>query len=360
MGAMTIRDEVRDLPAYRFTPRAAAVKLDQNESPFDLPEDLRSQALERLAAADWHRYPEMHAESLRARIGSRWDWPDDGVAVAPGSNVLIQALIIAAGLGRRVLTVTPTFSVYELQARVLGVDLTEIPLLRDFGLPLEALLDELERGPGVLFLTTPAAPTGNRHDDADVAALLDAALEHGWTPVIDGAYAEFAGRDSVGLVRRRPGSVVLRTFSKAFGLGGVRLGYALAEPELATHLRKVTLPFQVSALQVAVGQTVLDAPDYVRRRVERIVAERVRVFERLRDDPAFDAIAPFPSDANFVLFRTPDAAHLHSLGGCLRVTIGAESENDLFLHALAASLDELLAGSPPERGAAAQNASPHG
>ena len=125
MAGMKLRAEVLGLPAYRFEAHEAAVKLDQNEAPDDVTGALRRAAFERLERQAWNRYPELHPQGLAAQLGARHDWPAEGVAVAGGSNVLIQAATIVAGLGRQVATVRPTFSVYALQAHLLGATLVE-------------------------------------------------------------------------------------------------------------------------------------------------------------------------------------------------------------------------------------------
>lgn len=352
MSAMSLRDEVRDAPAYVFRAHPHRVKLDQNEAPEDLPDELREEVLARLRDASWHRYPEMRAESVARRIAERDGWDPSGVVVSPGSNVLIQALVIASGIGRRVATVAPTFAVYASQARLLGARLDEVPLLREgFELDVDGFARVLRHGPGILFLADPAAPTGNRHDDARVAEVLDLASRHGWMAVVDEAYAAFDGRDRSDLVRGREDRVLLRTFSKADGLGGVRLGYALTEPDTARHLGKVLLPFDVSALQAALARVVLDDPRALAARSARIDAvgrERRRVAARLAARPELEV---YPSVTNFLLIRCADAAWLHGalldrgvlirrqdhlpgLDGCLRVSIGTPEDNDAFLEAL--------------------------
>lgn len=351
---MNIRDEVRQLAAYGFEAKPAAVKLDQNEFPTDLPPELRDRAIERIADAEFHRYPEIHARSLCEAIGAADNWNPDGVVVSGGSNVLIQAIVIAAGLGRRVLTVRPTFSVYGIQARILAESLTEIPLGDAFALPTERLVRELGHGSGVLFLANPAAPTGNRHTDEDVTRIVAAADPDRWTVVLDEAYWQFTDSNHADLVRVNPHVVSLRTLSKAYGLGGVRLGYALATPALATQIQKVVLPFSVSALQVAVGTTVLERPDLVSERVRMVVSERERVAAALA---GMDGVHTFPSVTNFILLRVAHAPAVYAalqaegvlvrkqhgspgLDGCLRVSIGLPDENDRFLAALRAVLNK--------------------
>jgi histidinol-phosphate aminotransferase len=346
MTVMSIRSAVRAVPGYRLAPHEARIKLDQNESPYDLPAELRERALERLRSASLNRYPDLHADRVRRRIAELEDWPEAGVVVAGGSNVLIQGLVILAGIGQRVLTVTPTFAVYALQANLLGADLTEVPL-GGTEVPLDALLTELAHGTGVHFMTDPMAPTGNAIGGERVERLVRAGGER-WLSVIDEAYGPFAGSDHRALVRRAPGALSLRTLSKAFGLGGVLLGYALAAPEVATELQKTVLPFSVSALQSAVAEVVLDDPAYVAARVQEAIRERERMARELAAVPG---VRVFPSAANFLLLHVGDAArafasllaqgvlvrrqdHLPGLDGCLRVSVGTPDENDAAVEAL--------------------------
>ena len=345
MDATNVRPEVRDLPAYRFEARPALVKLDQNESPDDLPAPLREAALERVAAAEWHRYPALHADDLAGRLAARHDWPADGIVVAGGSNVLIQALVVLSGLGRRAVALSPSFPLYAQQARMLGSELREVPLGSEHAFPTEAVIEAVATGSGVAFLPAPLAPTGNAVDPRDLRRVAEAAGP-GWTVVVDEAYAEFAGSDHAALARDLPRVVLLRTLSKAFGLAGARLGYAVAQPALATELRKVVLPFSVSALQLAVGEAVLEAPEWIAERVRATVAERERLAAELRAR----GVRFVPSVTNFLLLTVADAAsvhrgllehgvlvrrqdHLPGLPGALRVTVGRPDENDAFLRA---------------------------
>lgn len=347
-----IRDEVRATPPYAFHDVQGDVKLDQNEASRDLPSVVKQKILARLADGDWHRYPELRAEEASRALAARDDWPHDGVLLAPGSNVLIQAVVIAAAIGRTVVTVEPTFSVYGQQARLLGAQHVTVPLLQPgFHLDVAHLDRVLGQGRGVLFLADPAAPTGNRHDDGEMLTVLDRAREAGWLTVIDEAYWAYDHRDRLDLVRGRPDRIVLRTFSKADALGGVRLGYALGEPDTIRELDKVLLPFNVSTWQAAAVTVLSSDPDALKAREARIaetIRERRRVHEALTGMPGVKVHA---SVTNFLLFATRDAArtydgllrqgvrirrqdHLPGLAGHLRVSMGTPDENDRFLDAL--------------------------
>lgn len=344
-----VRPAVRATSAYPYTPHEAPVKLDQNESARDLPPDVRARALERVAAASWNRYPHPAAGELARAIAGHEGWDPDGVVVAPGSNVLIHAAADAAGVGRRVLTVAPAFPLYALAGRVLAERLIEVPLEPGpdgpFNLPLDALRRELKAGTGVLYLAEPHAPTGTLHDRTSLERVLDASS--GWLAVLDEAYHQFSGGDLLDLVRARPNALSLRTMSKAWGLGGVRVGYALASPALATELRKVLLPFNLSVLAEAVALAALESPGYVAERAAETVRERERVRAELERTTPWTV---YPSRANYLLLGTPDAPGIwrglldrgvlvrrqdgHAgLEGCLRASVGTPEQNDAFLAA---------------------------
>ena len=353
---MAMRDAVRNLAAYRYSAHRAEVKLNQNESAYDLPEALKGEVLRRFADISFNRYPEMQADALRDRLAAHHDWPADGIVVAAGSNILIQCLVVAGALGRTVVTVSPTFPIYALEAILLDAELVELPLDTSFSLPTAALKRALGSGEGVAFIANPASPTGNLHPAGDIAGVAEAAGP-GWTLVLDEAYAAFSDRDHLALVRTRSNLISLRTFSKAFGLGGVRVGYALMDPALATEVQKVVLPFSVSELQIAAADVMLDHPELIAERVAEVVRERQRLVSALR---ALDGVEPFASHTNFVLTRTPDAAavfagllergvlvrrqdHLPNLGDCLRFSIGRPDENDRLLEALGQTLERMKA-----------------
>ncbi|MFC4452699.1 histidinol-phosphate transaminase [Deinococcus sonorensis] len=343
-----VRDAVRATPAYPFTPIDAPIKLDQNESPEDFPAELKRLAAERMLAREWNRYPDLHADTLRHRIAEYEGWDPEGVVVTPGSNVIIKLLTEVGGIGQRVLLSQPNFSVYVLEGQLLGAALTQVPLRPDFGLDVPAMQRELRAGgPGVLYLPQPHAPTGFLDSAADLRAVVEAAGDE-WLVVIDEAYHQYSGSDFRTLVRERPNRLSLRTFSKAWGLAGLRLGYALTSPELASNLQKVTSAFNVNALTQAALEVALEHPAYVQERARQTVQERGRVLAALQDLKVLHA---HPSQANFFLLRTPDPDRAYRfllergllvrrqdkqpmLQGCLRVSIGTPEQNDRLIQAV--------------------------
>jgi len=345
-----VRGAVRAVPAYPFTPTQVPVKLDQNESAYDFPEGLKREAAERMLARPWNRYPELNADRLRAGVAALEGWDPAGVVLTPGSNLMIKLLTELAGIGQTVLTVSPTFSVYTLEAQLLGANLVGVPLNPDFSLPVEGLRAALhEYPPGVLYVTEPHAPTGFADTAAAVREVVEAAGSD-WVVVIDEAYHQYSGTDYRALVRGAGNRLSVRTFSKAWGLAGVRIGYALTSPELATQLRKLVPAFNIGVLTGTALEVALENPGYVQERAAEVVRERERIFAALADHPTWQLL---PSRGNFYLVRTPDAdaayqhllAHgivvrrqdsLPTLEGCLRVAVGTPAENDALIAAVRA------------------------
>ena len=329
---------------YPYTKHDARVKLDQNESPEDFPPELKARALERIARLSWNRYPELHGEDVRAAIARHEGWPEEGVVLSPGSNLLVLALAEAAA---SVVDTAPAFPYYKGAAKASATPYRAVPLGPAFELPLAALLAEVDRSPGVLFLPNPHGPTGRLFEAKDLEALAAKAREKDALLVVDEAYHAFAGSDARPLAHANPNVAVLRTFSKSWCLGGVRAGYLLASPAVAAVARALLPPFCIPAHTGAILLTALESPGYVVPLVQRIRAERERLLAGLARHPRWK---PYPSASNFILVRTPDAAAAHAkllaagvlvrrqdhypgLEGCIRVSVGTPVENDLLLSA---------------------------
>lgn len=339
------RPHLLSLPHYPYRKVEAPIKLDQNESAHDLPPHLKERALERLAALPWNRYPSLHAEEVREALARHTGWVPEGVVVSPGSNLLIQCLAQAA---TRVLDTAPTFPHYAISAKLAGTPYRAIPLQAGFRLPLAELLEAMSGEPGVFFLPNPHAPTGTLFPEAEIRALTERAGETGWLLVIDEAYQQFSGLDFRDLAQQHPHLALLRTFSKAWGLGGIRAGYLLASPTVAGVIQNLLPPFGLPAHTAAILLTVLEDSSYIQERVREVQAERERLYRALRQHPTWQV---YPSHTNFLLVRTPDAAqayrsllergilvrrqdHYTGLEGCVRISVGTPSENDRLLQAV--------------------------
>ena len=362
-----VKPAVRALRAYSLVERTAPVKLNQNESPFDLPQALKRRVLEQALARPWSRYPAFDPKELVEALAGASGWRADGILTGNGSNELIEALLaVTVGAGTRVVIPEPTFTLYALLTTVFGgeplrVAMSRAPGAGAFVYDTDAMLEARRASDASLTIVcSPNNPTGTSLSHADVGRLCD---DGDGLVVIDEAYHEFAGTTVVPLLARHPNLVVLRSFSKAQALAGLRLGYLLASPELVREVNKARPPYNLNFFSQLAALAVLEERATLAARVRTLVEERGRLLTRLGDVPAVRAHA---SDANFFLLELEradpkavfeamarrgvlvrDVTAYPQLGRCLRVSVGSPEENDALLHALGTALVEagaLVAG----------------
>lgn len=350
-----IKASVRSQAAYSLEQPVTARKLNQNEAPSDLPESLKREILARAAALNWHRYPAFVPTHLTEIIARRHDWVPEGVLVGNGSNEVIQAaLSVSLGEGDVAVAPAPTFSLYRLLAGIIGAHYVSVPLGPEFQYDIDGLIATArQRRARVLILNSPNNPTGSALPAGAVERCL---AETDALILCDEAYQEFGGSSAVPLLRQSPRVVVLRTFSKAMGLAGLRFGYALAHPDIAREIAKAKLPYNVNAITLAAAEVAFEHRDIFEARTRAVIAERDRFIAELRSIPG---LRPYPSSANFVLVKfeaiaaaevfrrmlndfgvlVRDVSHGAGLSGCLRISIGEREDMDAVL----AALTEILA-----------------
>ena len=348
-----IKPEVRGLTAYTLKHFDADVKIDQNENPHELPLELKREIVDRVMRRPWGRYPEFVPVSVIKTLSKFTGWPEEGILVGNGSNVLIQAsLTVTLGPGRSLAVPQPTFTLYKLMATTLQADIQQVFLDKDnLTFDVEKLLDA-SRAADVVVVCSPNNPTGGLLDRDALVTLLKTAKG---LVVVDEAYHEFSAQTAVPLLAENRNLVVLRTFSKAMATAGLRFGYMLAHPEIAREVYKAKLPYNVNIFTLAAVEVLIENRAMLNRSIDALICERERVFAELQKRKTIRA---FPSSANFILIKTPKPASdlfdaLYSCGvlvrdvstyplldRCLRVSIGTPEENGKFLAALDRALED--------------------
>lgn len=317
-----------------------ASKIASNENPLG-PSPMVLRALER-AFPRLARYPDGAAHDLTQALSRYLKVPGDRILLGNGSNELIVLLgQMVLDPGDEVLTAENSFFVYALAAQLFGAIPRAVPL-KDHTHDLQAMARALTPKTRLVFLCNPNNPTGTFVPLLAVEAFLKICPPDVLV-VLDEAYYEYVEEktyfDSLGLLEDHPNLVVLRTFSKAFGLAGLRVGYGMAHPELAAAYQKTRQPFNVNSLAQAAAQAALGDLPHMRKAVEL----NGRMRKKLREGLTSLGLAPVPSQANFVYFEVPGAADLYQaflrkgvivrpMGpGALRVTTGTEEETGGFL-----------------------------
>lgn len=353
------RRDLEALPAYvpgrnpddlaRELGLPAAVKLASNEVPYGPLPGVVEAITE--AAAEVHRYPDMGVLALRTALAERYGVDPERIATGCGSVALAEHLARATCLpGDEILYSWRSFEAYPIIAAVTGATSVRVPNNRQYGHDLRAMAASVTERTRMILICNPNNPTGTSLRREELDRFLDAVPDDVLV-VLDEAYREFVTDprvpDGLEAYGDRPNVVVLRTFSKAWGLAGLRVGYLIAHPEVAAAVRKVITPFSTSMAAQAAALAALKQEEEMRRRCELVVAERARVTEALRKH-----LADLPeSQANFVWLPLYDEAAEFAAaceargvivrpfqGDGVRVTIGTPEENDAFLAAADATL----------------------
>jgi histidinol-phosphate aminotransferase len=350
--AATIRSDIQSMHGYAVQPSAGLIKVDTMENPHRLPLELQRELGERLGRVAINRYPAQRSEDLRAALAVHAHMPPGcALTLGNGSDELITMLSMACDIpGAVFLAPVPGFVMYGLSAAMQGIQFVGVDLSADFELDEAAMLAAIaQHRPTLIYLAYPNNPTANLWDDAVIDRIIEAAPG---LVVIDEAYQPFAARDSLDRLRRYPNVLLLRTMSK-FGLAGVRIGYLIGRRELVDEIDKLRPPFNISVLNAEAALFALEHADEYDRQAALIRDERERLQVALREMPG---VTPFPSQANMILARVPDAAKafagmkragvliknvsgLHALlANCLRLTVGTAEENSAMIAALRTSL----------------------
>jgi len=327
---------------------ADIVKLNYNENLFMPREKLVELMKEVAEECDVRIYPQEEESKLREKLSSYIKTPKEGIVVGNASDELIDRITrLFVEKGDSAVSVMPTFPVLSFCVKRQGAEYVAVPLLKDFGLDVEQLLGTFSPKTSLLYLCSPNSPTANQFKKDEIEKLIE---EFPGMVLLDEAYAEYADYSMVSLVNKYENLIILRTFSKAFGLAGLRLGYAVANDRLAKILNeKMPLPFPVSVVTLSMGRKLLENIEVVEKAVKELKSERRKLIKSLNE---INGVEAFDSKTNFVLYNTVKPSEdvyqsllkqgivIKNLGkilqfeNCLRTTVGLPQMNAKLLEAL--------------------------
>ncbi len=327
-----IRNNIRELIPYSSARDEnsgdGAVLLDANESPYNTP---------------FNRYPDPLQMELKERISDLLSTPSDRIFLGNGSDEAIDLLIriFCEPSADRVIIIDPSYGMYKVCADINNVRVDFVSLNEDFSLDADRLLAALIQETKMVFLCSPNNPSSNLLDPSEIIKILS---EFQGIVVLDEAYIDFSGTDGMlPLLGDYKNLVILRTLSKAWGLAGIRLGMALADPGIIQYLNKVKYPYNVNYLTQLKALEMLHSVNNKEDWIEKILTERKELENRLTGIAVVKKI--YPSDANFLLVRVEDPvgiysylnkqgvivrnrSHMTHCEGCIRITVGTPDENN--------------------------------
>ena len=351
-----IRSDLAQLADYKVHLREDVVvgdRLDTNESPLDLPAEIKSKlAWAYQQEIEANRYPNGSHYELKSAIAeyvstSVTNFTTANISVGNGSDELIRSLLIATCLGGEgsILVANPTFSIYAIMAKTLGIPVVSISRQENFALDIEAAKEAIAKTNNppirVVFIVHPNSPTGNALRSEELDWLRS--LPENILVVVDEAYFEFSQTSVADELAQRGNWIVLRTFSKAFRLAAHRVGYGIANPDLIAVLEKIRLPYNLPSFSQIAAKVALQQRQLLLPLVRQTIEERERIYQILQQS---DRLKVWQSQANFLYLRPQNSDNLEAAmekifqnlkqqgtlirytGGGLRITIGISEENN--------------------------------
>lgn len=297
----------------------------------------------------YNRYPDPHQKSLKQKIARVKGVQPEQIFLGNGSDEIIDLLIRATCVPAEshILTMPPTYGMYSVSASVSNIEVVPVPLTPDFEIDRESVLEKLASKPRLIFICNPNNPTGNLFSANSILKIVAASTN---LVVVDEAYMDFApGASMLKYLEEYPNLLIMQTFSKAWGMAGLRLGMAFAHPSVVGVLNKIKPPYNVNLLTQKLATEAMDNSDAVEHMVSAIIEERSRMTELLKKNPLVEKI--YSSDTNFLLIKTIDAPGIYQAlvdkqiivrsrhkdlycENCLRITIGSSQENRFLLEAM--------------------------
>lgn len=334
------------------------IKLASNENPLGCSEHVKA-ALTTLGFDQFVIYPDQYHHPLHQKLCDKLGIEKSMLILENGSDAFISLILIAFALhtGKKTLVHQYAFMAYSVQAQMLGIPVISIPLQDNWKVDIDAMIQASQEDIGVLFLANPNNPTGVMIEFSELERLL-ANVPSSTIVVLDEAYHEYASLNdkdncSINLLKKYPNLVITRTFSKAYGLAGLRLGYAVAHPQIVSLLFKIHLPFTVNQAALLAGYVALDDQDFIHKTVETNKAGMQQLNHGLTElkldllpshgnfvffDCGRDALSIYQQLLNYGIIVRP--LHAYGLPNHLRVTVGKAIHNEAFLDKLALSLNE--------------------
>lgn len=357
-----VQKEVQDISCYEVKTITGQksednlVKLNLNEN-FAMPRDfVQKLVLEACKTVDVRAYPPPRGSQAIAAISDFLGIDSSEVAVANGADEIMDLLMkVFIRKGSKIMVAEPTFPMYTFFAELYGGKKVTAMLKPDFSLDVDSILKKADKQTRLLFVCSPNNPTGNQFKELEIKKLLE---EFKGIVVVDEAYVDFASGSAIDWVEDYDNLAVLRSFSKAFGLAGLRLGYLVASKHIVKYVQRVVGPFNVNSVTQQTIPLALQNWDYFKQKLDLVVKEREWLMKKLKQ---IDGVDPYPSDANFILFKitkdklssaeltkgienknvlVKDRGHLPLLENCIRVTVGTRDMNEKFVSALQISLEE--------------------
>ena len=340
-----VKKKLNGFTPYKVNTDKANIILDANESSFDLSENVKKRVISMIEAkTGLNRYPDTYSTMLGQSIAEKYGCLPENIVVGTGSDQIITVLINTfIDPGDVVISPTPSFDMYKVSSIIGSAEVKEFELRpeKDYRYDTDEIIGLIRKySPKLVFLCSPNNPTGNSLSNSELDRIIRAAEKS--IVVVDEAYVEFSDRSFTDVVLKYDNAIVLRTFSKAYGLAGIRCGFSISNKDITEQLLKVLPPYNISRFSQDVARYVLEDDEENKRRIEFLKSERDRIITKLKK---LDGLKIFRSNSNFYLLKVMNGRDLYCellnrgirirkydrkklLKDCFRINVGSKEEND--------------------------------
>lgn len=350
-----VRQDIKDLEPYKPAVEKWDLKLDANESPFDIPDEIKEEIWQQVKDEKFSLYYDPTSQEIREGLAKYCRTSPERIIIGNGSDEIIMNLVYGfAGPGREVIIPTPTFPVYKMFTHIGGAKPINIPLIERNGKPwqldIHAIKKSFSDKPQILFICYPNNPTGNYYPEEEVLELIK---DFNGLVVIDEAYYEFGNLSFIKYLDRLPNIAIIRTFSKAFCLAGLRLGYLIAHEDVIEQIYRIKMPYNINLFSQRAGKVILNHIDLIIKVAKKLNCYRDDFINMLK---SVEGVITYQSSTNFILCRFNIPAEkvykalrqsgvaVRAVAGepyCLRFSVGLPEQNRLFVDRLKTVLAKL-------------------
>jgi len=340
---MKFKNTLSQFKPYFVEDKVVPIRLDANESPYDITPEMKEELLEELKSIEVNRYPDSQSKALRCLISERNGVSPDSIIFGNGSDEFIYMLYMCLEKGAKVAFPEPGFSMYKIVGKIFEMELIPYILLEpEYVVDRKYLEDILKKGIDLIFLGNPNNPTGGIFPEEYVEIVLS---NKDTLVVSDEAYFNYSKNTLVRLVNKYKNLLIMRSFSKV-GFAGIRLGYMMGNKDIISKLNMVRSPYNINSFSQKVGEFYFRYESFFEKLIDNIISERERIYKLLKENNVF----VIPSKANFLTFKVEkkglyeymlsrgikikDLSHSFNMQNYYRVTIGRDKENEDFVHHL--------------------------
>lgn len=337
---MKFKKVLNDFKPYFVEEKQVNIRLDANESPYDLPDDLKRELMDDLSKIEINRYPDSNIRELRKTISEKEGIPEDCIIFGNGSDEFIYMLYMCLEKGSKVSFPEPGFSMYRIVGNIFEMELIPYHFNKeDFTVDKKNLERILKDGIDLIFLGNPNNPTGNIFPEEYLEMVLS---EKNTIVVSDEAYFNYSKKSFLNFLKHNDNLLIMRSFSKV-GFASIRLGYMVGNAELINKICMVRSPYNINSFTQKIAKFYYKYESFFENKIQEIISERERLFKFFRENNIF----VIPSQSNFLTFkfeksgfyefllekgvRIKDLSRSFNMKNYYRVTVGTKRENDLFM-----------------------------